>query len=512
MTVAIYGRNIEPEFFPYLKRLVERLESRGVEMVCEEKFAALLKEDYGYEPGFSDRFGRCSLAKGDVGLLLSVGGDGTFLDSVVYVKDSGVPVLGVNSGRLGFLANVPVEEIEDAADFIAAGKYEVEQRDMLQLEVDGQRIADFDYALNEVGVLKVATSSLLKVHAYIGENYLTTYWADGLVVATPTGSTAYSLSGGGPIVSPECRNIILTPICPHNLTIRPLVVPNTAEVRLKVESRSGEYVLSMDSRIRKMADGQELKIRTGNQKVNLVKLPLHNYYDTLRKKLMWGEDRRNGIATRFLTFISLLFPFLLLSLNGFCQPGAELGVSGGVGYYIGEYNPGRHFDQNQRYLGGFYRYNLNDRFALRLNAGFSKIDIRERPLLPNGESVYPDGFHCTVKDIALWVEFNFRSFWVQKVEESSWWSPYLFAGVGCLGAGDEGSVSIPFGIGVKLNLFRQWSCGIEWSARKLFTDKIDHLYDPWGTGETNFIYNKDCFFVAGITISYRFPSNRECHF
>ena len=229
MTVAIYGRSIEPEFFPYLKRLVEGLERKGVGMVCEEKFAALLSGNYGYEPKFLNCFGRCTLIKEEVELLLSVGGDGTFLDSVIYVKDSGVPVLGVNSGHLGFLANVPVEEIEDAVDFIAAGKYEVEQRDMLQLEVEGQRIADFDYALNEVGVLKAATSSLLKIHAYIGENYLTTYWADGLVVATPTGSTAYSLSGGGPIVSPECRNIILTPICPHNLTIRPLVVPNTAE-------------------------------------------------------------------------------------------------------------------------------------------------------------------------------------------------------------------------------------------------------------------------------------------
>jgi len=254
-----------------------------------------LSGNYGYEPKFLNCFGRCTLIKEEVELLLSVGGDGTFLDSVIYVKDSGVPVLGVNSGHLGFLANVPVEEIEDAVDFIAAGKYEVEQRDMLQLEVEGQRIADFDYALNEVGVLKAATSSLLKIHAYIGENYLTTYWADGLVVATPTGSTAYSLSGGGPIVSPECRNIILTPICPHNLTIRPLVVPNTAEVRLKVEGRSGEYVLCMDSRIRKMTDGQELKICTGSQKINVVKLPRHNYYDTLRNKLMWGEDRRNGM-------------------------------------------------------------------------------------------------------------------------------------------------------------------------------------------------------------------------
>ena len=257
MTVAIYGRSIEPEFFPYLKRLVEGLERKGVGMVCEEKFAALLSGNYGYEPKFLNCFGRCTLIKEEVELLLSVGGDGTFLDSVIYVKDSGVPVLGVNSGHLGFLANVPVEEIEDAVDFIAAGKYEVEQRDMLQLEVEGQRIADFDYALNEVGVLKAATSSLLKIHAYIGENYLTTYWADGLVVATPTGSTA--------------------------------------EVRLKVEGRSGEYVLCMDSRIRKMTDGQELKICTGSQKINVVKLPRHNYYDTLRNKLMWGEDRRNGM-------------------------------------------------------------------------------------------------------------------------------------------------------------------------------------------------------------------------
>ena len=219
-----------------------------------------------------------------------------------------------------------------------------------------------------------------------------------------------------------------------------------------------------------------------------------------------------AFVTRFFTFISLFFPLLLLSLDGFCQPGGEFGDLGGRGYYMGEYNPNRHFDRSQRYLGGFYRYNLNDRFALRLNAGFSKIDIRERPLLSNGETVYPAGFHCTVKDVAAWVEFNFRSFWVQKVKESSWWSPYLFTGVGYLGAGDESSVSIPLGIGVKFNLYRQWSCGIEWSARKLFTDKIDLVYDPWGTGETNFIYNKDWFFVGGITVSYRFPLNPECHF
>lgn len=218
-----------------------------------------------------------------------------------------------------------------------------------------------------------------------------------------------------------------------------------------------------------------------------------------------------AFVTRFFTFRCMLFPLLLLSLNSFCQPGGEIGVSGGVGYYLGEYNAG-HFEQNQVYLGGLYRYNLNDRFAIRLNVGFSKIDIQDKALLPNGEVTYPDGFHCTVKDVAGIVEFNFRSFMVRKVKESSCWSPYIFTGVGYLAAGDNGSVSIPMGVGVKFNLYRQLSCGIEWSARKLFTDKVDDLYDPWGTGETNFIFNKDWFFVAGITLTYRFPINPECHF
>ncbi len=218
-----------------------------------------------------------------------------------------------------------------------------------------------------------------------------------------------------------------------------------------------------------------------------------------------------AFVIRFFTFGCTLFPLLLLSLNSLCQPGGELGVMGGVGYYLGEYNAG-HFKQNETYLGGLYRYNLNDRFAVRLNAGFSKIDIQDKVLLPNGEMVYPEGFHCTVKDVAGIVEFNFRSFMVRKIKESSWGAPYIFMGVGFLAAGENKSVSIPMGVGVKFNLYRQLSCGIEWSTRKLFTDKIDGLHDPWGTGETNFIFNKDWFFVAGITLSYRFRMNRECYF
>lgn len=293
MKVAIFGKSINDDFFPYLEELVVCLKRRGVQLVCEEQFARLVKQQYNYEGSWDDTFGKTDLPEKCPALLLSMGGDGTFLDAVVYVRDSGIPILGVNSGRLGFLANVPVSEIDEAVECICSGRYGTEARNVLKLETGGESLSGFDYALNEVSVLKTENSSLLKIHAYIGEVYLTTYWADGLIVATPTGSTAYSLSGGGPIVSPDCGNIILTPVCPHNLSMRPLVVPDSAVVRLVVEGRSGNFLLSMDSRMRKMEDGNELKIFTGDFKVQVVKLERHSYYETLRNKLMWGNDKRN---------------------------------------------------------------------------------------------------------------------------------------------------------------------------------------------------------------------------
>ncbi len=205
------------------------------------------------------------------------------------------------------------------------------------------------------------------------------------------------------------------------------------------------------------------------------------------------------------------FLLLLLSLKGFCQPGAELGVIVGGGYYLGEYNPSDHFSGMQGYLGGFYRYNLNDRFAFRLNAGFSKIDVKDVRLLDNAGEEYAKDFHCSVQDFNGVVEFNFRSFLVRKTNRSSWWSPYIFAGAGILIAEDKSRANIPMGLGIKFNLFGQMSCGIEWSARKTFTDDLDKLSDIWKTGETNFIYNKDWFFVTGITISYRFRKEPPCY-
>lgn len=293
MRVAVFGKKLEHSFLHSLRQLMDCLEKEKIGVMCEEGFGRLLREQFDYAPGFSGYFNRNGLGRGEADMLLSIGGDGTFLDSVVFVKDSGIPVLGVNCGRLGFMANVTADEIPSTVKRIASGQYITEQREMLQLMVDGAEIPDFDYALNEVGILKPATSSLLNIHAFVGDTYLTTYWADGLVVATPTGSTAYSLSGGGPIVSPDCRNIILTPICPHNLSMRTLVVPNDARIRLKVESRSCDFVLSVDSRIRKMEDRHCMEIRMNDTKLNVVVLEGHNYFETLRNKLMWGEDKRN---------------------------------------------------------------------------------------------------------------------------------------------------------------------------------------------------------------------------
>lgn len=209
--------------------------------------------------------------------------------------------------------------------------------------------------------------------------------------------------------------------------------------------------------------------------------------------------------------VILIFSLLCLSLSGFSQRGAEIGIMGGTGYYIGEYNH-THFNMCRLYTGALYRYNLNDRFALRMNAGYSELRVHDKPLLPNGGTVYPTGFRCHIWDVSAIGEFNFRSFLVRKTEKSSWWSPYMYLGVGTLGADKKFFVSIPAGIGVKFNLFRQLSCGIEWGTRKLFTDNIDRLSDAWGIKETNFIYNKDWFFVAGLTLTYRFPTSPVCHF
>ncbi len=289
--VAIYGRVIHEEFYPYFKQMLRDLHDRGIRLTCYRPFYDFLKETCGVPDCFQGFYDED--VDGDTDVLFSVGGDGTFLDSAMRVKNHGVPVLGINSGRLGFLANIAQEEIAQAIRWLCAGKFEVEQRALVKFEIEDNPFATFNYALNEISILKTERSSLLKVHAYIGGEYLTTYWSDGVIVATPTGSTAYSLSCGGPIVASGCDNLIITPVSPHNLNMRPLVLPGNVKIRLKVESRSGDFTLSADSRMKIMPDNHELFISSGDFKMNVVKMPDHSYYETLRNKLNWGEDKRN---------------------------------------------------------------------------------------------------------------------------------------------------------------------------------------------------------------------------
>lgn len=226
-------------------------------------------------------------------VLVSIGGDGTILDSVRKVGRSKIPIFGVNSGRLGFLASTPFEELSQAADKLLAGQFQVDRRTLVQAETDKQIFGEQNFALNEVSVHKSATSSMLVVKAYLDDFFLSTYWADGLIISTPTGSTGYSLSSGGPIVAPSTKNLIITPIAPHNLNVRPLVISDDRKVKLQVEETDPNFMISLDSQSKIATTDTSILISRADFTVGLIRFGSHDYFDTLRGKLMWGHDRRN---------------------------------------------------------------------------------------------------------------------------------------------------------------------------------------------------------------------------
>jgi NAD+ kinase len=229
----------------------------------------------------------------DVDFLISIGGDGTFLESMLYLKSSSIPVIGLNSGRMGFLANIGKEEISKALDAIFNNDYRIEYRSLIRVESDIDMFAGYNFALNEVTVQKI-DSSLISVNAWLDNEFLNTYWTDGLIVATPTGSTAYSLSVGGPIVVPGSNIFTIAPIASHNLTVRPLVVRDTVQIKLEVKTRSDAFLVSVDNRIETLKSNQgTINIRKSKFELKMLQLPFNNYYTTLRNKLMWGLDKRN---------------------------------------------------------------------------------------------------------------------------------------------------------------------------------------------------------------------------
>lgn len=233
------------------------------------------------------------LSSGQFDALVSVGGDGTILESVRKVADSDIPILGVNTGRLGFLASTPFEELEQALDKLANGSFQVDKRTLVKAETGIELFGEDNFALNEVSVHKSATSSMVVVKAYLDDFFLNTYWADGLIVSTPTGSTGYSLSAGGPIIAPGTSNFIITPIAPHNLNVRPLVISDGRTITLKIDEVDPNFMVSLDSQSKVVKSDVEIRISKSDFKVGLIRFGPHDYFDTLRGKLMWGHDRRN---------------------------------------------------------------------------------------------------------------------------------------------------------------------------------------------------------------------------
>ncbi len=290
MQVGVHGIEFTLKSLPVVERVLEVLSENGAQPVVSKTFAAQLKKAglklnlNTYEPGTSLH---------DMKFVLSLGGDGTLLETLTHVGRTEVPILGINLGRLGFLATINKDETAFALQKVFEGAYSIDKRALLRLESGKKLFNGLNFALNDLTVLKKDTASMLIIHAHIDGEFLNSYWADGIIVSTPTGSTGYNLSCGGPLVFPRSGNFILTPVSPHNLTARPIVVADTSEITLEVEGRSKNYLITLDSRIETGDTSLKLTIKKETFKANLIQLEGQHYFKTLRNKLNWGFDIRN---------------------------------------------------------------------------------------------------------------------------------------------------------------------------------------------------------------------------
>lgn len=290
MKIALYGKEFQEKFLPKFTYILHYLEEKGVLFQIYHSLADFVQEKFGQD---IQQYTTFTTLDNDVDMVFSIGGDGTFLSASNLVNNKDIPILGINSGRLGFLAAVAPDEIEKALEMIFRGAYSTEERTLIELVTPIGVFKDKPFALNELGVFKNDTSSMITIKAYIGDKFITTYWSDGLLVATPTGSTAYSLSAGGPIIEPSCANFVISPVSPHNLTVRPIVIPDNLEIRLEVDSRSSHFLISLDSRSELVPSGTEIVLKKADFTVKTINFADISFYKTLRNKLMWGLDIRN---------------------------------------------------------------------------------------------------------------------------------------------------------------------------------------------------------------------------
>jgi NAD+ kinase len=292
MRIAIFGMKFPENSKNYLQHLIKKIEYENSQIIIEEQFFKSFKKNIRLKNQpllFNDH----ESLKGNADFLISIGGDGTLLKATTYVRNSNIPIMGINTGRLGFISSISTDQIDAAITDLYKENYKIDNRTLLEVNTSNELFGKQNFALNEVAVTKKDTSSMIKVDAYIDNEFLNSYWADGLIVSTPTGSTGYSLSCGGPIIMPHTGNIIITPIAQHNLNVRPIVVEDESTIKLKVVDRDDLALISLDSRSRAFESSVEIIIKKAGFKIKLINPNFNSFLSTVRNKLMWGIDKRN---------------------------------------------------------------------------------------------------------------------------------------------------------------------------------------------------------------------------
>ena len=292
MLVALYNRTFEEQDVPLLLNILRMLEQHKLQLVFYKGFYERLQPYMSFAATPRLFTGKKDLPP-NTDMLFSLGGDGTMLDAVCFVGNSNIPLIGVNLGRLGFLAAIPEEEVGDAILSLVRGSYTLEKRTLLHLDSSVPLFNGSPFALNEFTIHRQDTSSMIKIHTYLNGEFLNTYWADGLIVATPTGSTGYSLSCGGPVVFPQTSSFVITPVAPHNLNTRPIVVPDDNVISFEIEGRTEQFLCTLDARTETIRSNVQLAVKKENFVVSLVRPDEHNFLNTIRQKLYWGIDKRN---------------------------------------------------------------------------------------------------------------------------------------------------------------------------------------------------------------------------
>ena len=294
MKIGIYGQFYHKDPEEYIQLILDVLQKNGANVFIEEGFLKIIEQHEGISTPVSsiETFKKLDTS---YDFFLSIGGDGTLLKAVTFVRDLGIPIIGINTGRLGFLATIQKEKITESIQNLMEGKYQISERSLLTIETTppNKELSPLNFALNEIAVNRKNTTSMIKVDTKVDDEYLTSYWSDGLIVSTPTGSTGYSLSCGGPVMDPGASSIIITPIAPHNLNARPLVLPDSSVLSLKVSGREDSYLVSLDSRIATLTNDTHITIKKAPFTIKMVQMENSSFIKTLREKLLWGEDKRN---------------------------------------------------------------------------------------------------------------------------------------------------------------------------------------------------------------------------